>query len=196
MHCSYLMLFFLCSWLCPLILAVELYIQLFRQIFYTLELLFLSTNQETVFMIEHTCKTRPCYSLPVLPSSPCFSLYLAIHLRLYQIGRYPICQFLCSIKWTFAVGTVLSHGKVLIPLLSKTFFLSCSPSPQNAGAPGLPCQVYKGCWCTAPVLLSNVNLVHDGAQMHRYFYQFIRKKVITMWRQVTPSLRYSSQPAA
>ena len=56
----------------------------------------------------------------------------------------------------------------------------------------MPCQVYKGCWCTAPVLLSNVNLVHDGAQMHRYFYQFIRKKVITMWRQVTPSLRYST----
>ena len=55
-------------------------------------------------------------------------------------------------------------------------------------------QVLLAARCTkagsAP-LLSNVNLVHGGAQMHRYFYQFIRKKVITMWRQVTPTPRYS-----
>ena len=59
----------------------------------------------------------------------------------------------------------------------------------QVGKPGQARQVDQG----ALPSLSDVNLVRC-AQMHRYFYQFIRKKVITMWRQVT--LQPSDIPAA
>ena len=118
-----------------------------------------------------------------MPPTPCFSLYLANTICQStshdQIGRYPICQFLNFCGWHNMCSWKSPNSTE-----SKTF--SSVPLPTM--------QVLQAARCTkagsAP-LLSNVNLVHGGAQMHRYFYQFIRKKVITMWRQVTPTPRYS-----